>query len=220
MSYYLQNGAHVLITGATGAGDEYGGKTVLANWWFEQSVKSGQFDFGLFFNPKGHNFVRGVTIRSLEELVQEYQSGTRMFEYIPRRDSAAEHAQLVETLRQVPGDKILIHDECHEVSDSEMLDWCYRQGGNVGNGSRFATGDIRSIGVTQHPWDLPESVTNNAPLMVWVGPKTQQSKRYFQSMQISGVYDEIGDVPPYHWAVIDAGELVEINKAVPEEYSQ
>jgi len=220
MSYYLQNGAHVLITGATGAGDQYGGKTVLANWWFTESCRSGQYDMGLFYNPKGHNFVRGVRVRSLAELVQEYRDGTRMFDYVPSNDSVSEHTDIVATLRQVPGDKILIHDECHEVAKSDMLDWCYRQGGNVGNGSRFATGDIRSIGITQHPWDLPESVSNNSPLIVWVGPKTQQSKRYFQSMQIQGAYDQIGDVPPYHWSVIDAGEFVETNAAVPEEFSK
>ena len=220
MSYYLQNGAHVLITGATGAGDEYGGKTVLANWWFTESCRSGHYDMGLFFNPKGHNFVRGVRVRSLAELVSEYRDGTRMFDYVPSSDSVTEHTNIVETLRQVPGDKILIHDECHEVAKSDMLDWSYRQGGNVGNGSRFGTGDIRSIGITQHPWDLPESVSNNSPLIVWVGPKTQQSKRYFQTMQIQGAYEQIGEVPPYHWSVIDAGEFVETNAAVPEEFSK
>lgn len=219
MSYYLQNGAHVLITGATGAGDKYGGKTVLANWWFTESMKSGTYDMGLFFNPKGHNFVRGETVRSLTELVRSYAAGTRMFDFIPR-DSVKDHNDVIRTLREVPGDKLIVHDECHEVSDSDMLDWCYRQGGNIGNGSRFASGDIRSIGVTQHPWDIPESVTNNAPLVVWVGPRTQQAKRYFQSMQITGAYEAIGEVPPYHWSVIDAGEFVETNAAVPDRFSQ
>lgn len=220
MSYYLQDGSHVLITGATGAGKEYGGKTVLGNWWFANAVKSGQYDMGLFFNPKGYPWVRGVPISSLKELVAEFNEGTRMFNYTPRADTSSEHTEIIRTLRQVPGDKIIVHDEAHEVAGSDMLDWCYRQGGNIGTGARFNTGDIRSVGITQHPWDLPQSVSNNCPLICWVGPKTAQSRKYFQSMQIEGAYDEIpDDLDPYHWAVLDAGELADINAPVPEEYS-
>ena len=48
MTYYLTDGAHVLISGATGAGDEFGGKSVLANWWFERSYARGWSDLALF----------------------------------------------------------------------------------------------------------------------------------------------------------------------------
>jgi hypothetical protein len=218
--YYLTNGAHCLLTGATGAGEEYGGKTVLGNWWVTMAMKNGLHDMGLIFNPKGHQFVRGETVRSLNQLVTAYREGSRLFNYVPTADSAAEHDKVLLALRQTPGSKIVMHDEAHEVADSDMLDWCFRQGGNVGNGTRFRTGDIRSIGVTQHPWDLPESVTNNCPLLCWVGPKTAQSKKYFQAMQIQGAYDEIPNTDPYHWSVIDAGEYVDTNAPVPERFAQ
>lgn len=219
MSYYLNNSAHMVVTGATGAGDGFGGKTVLANWLVEQSYTNGLVDMAVFVNPKGHRFVRGTEVRSLRDLVETYRSGDRLFNYVPKTDTAAEHEQLIRTLRKVPGEKIVAHDEAHEVSESKMLDWAFRQGGNVGTGSRFKTGDIRSIAVTQHPWDLPESVAQNAPLLVWVGPKTPQTKRFFDSMQMGSAYEEIPDAPPYHWSVVDGGEYVETNAAVPEEYA-
>ncbi len=219
MSYYLNDNTHMLITGATGAGDNFGGKTVTANWLCERSHSQNMVDMAVFFNPKGHSFVRGTTVRTLADLVETYRSGDRLFNYIPKTDTSAEHSQLIRTLRKVPGEKLVIHDEAHEVADSKMLDWCFRQGGNVGR-DRYETGNIRSIAVTQHPWDLPESVSQNCPLMVWVGPTTPQTKRYFSTMQMPGAYEEIpGDSEPYCWSVIDAGEYIETNAPVPEEYA-
>lgn len=218
MSYYLTDSSHVLITGATGAGDKYGGKTVLANWWIDNLSQSN--DMVLFYNPKGHRFVRGKEVHSLEGLVSKYNAGNRQFNFVPT-DTVGDHIEIVEFLRHIPGRKCVVHDEIHAVGDSDLTDWCYRQGGNIGNGSRFESADIRSIGVTQHPWDVPQSVLNNSPLLIWVGPKTQESKRYFQSMQIESAWGNIpDDLPPYHWAVIDGGEVVDINSAVPKEYSQ
>jgi hypothetical protein len=52
--YYLTDGGHVLISGATGAKEGYGGKTVTANWWFSEAVRKGWHDMGIFINPKGH----------------------------------------------------------------------------------------------------------------------------------------------------------------------
>jgi len=218
--YYLDSGAHMLITGATGAGDEFGGKTVLANWLLDNAVRSGMTDSGVFINPKGHVFVRGTVCRSRKEIVEAWQSGDRLFNYVPG-SPAADHADLVKMFRQVPGSTWLVHDEAHAVADSDPLDWCFRQGGNVGN-LQFRTDNMRSIAVTQHPWDLPESVSQNAPLKVWVGPTTPESRRYFQTMQISEAYDTISsaDSDPYEWWVIDGGEVVDRNAPVPEAYAQ
>jgi hypothetical protein len=219
MSYYLTDGSHVFVTGATGAGDKFGGKTVLANWWFDRAVSTGTHDMGVFFNPKGHSFVKGSLVRSLGDLVYCYQQGDRLFNYVPSGDSvASQHDKLIRTLRKASGTKIVVHDEAHEVASSEMLDWCFRQGGNVGS-QRFKTGDIRSIAVSQHPWDIPESVAQNAPLKVWVGPTTPESKRYFDTMQISDAYAEIPETDPYYWTVIDGGEVVSTNKPVGEAWA-
>lgn len=221
MSYYLDNSAHMLVVGATGAGDGFGGKTVMANWLFERSYAKNHVDMGLFYNPKGHTFVEGSQVRTLGNLVDQYQNGERLFNYVPRTDSEAEHTQLIRALRKVRGQKLIVHDETHEYADSKMLDWCFRQGGNVGNGNRFETGDIRSISVTQHPWDLPEDVSHNAPLLVVVGPKSGQLSAFFDSLRMGDAYDEIpSDKPAYTWSVIDGGEYVETNAPVPKEYAE
>ena len=217
MTYYLTDNSHMLITGATGAGSRFGGKSSTANWLFEQSVDRGHFEAGVYFDPKGHSFIRGETVRSLGDLVGAWQRGQRLFHYVPT-EPEPEHSNLIQALRNTTGQKIIVHDEAHSVADSDMLDWCVRQGGNVGQ--RFATGDIRSVVVSQHPWDLPESVGQNVPLMVWVGPKTQQAKRYFDTMGIGSAFAELPDAPPYHWTVIDAGEIVKTHAAVPEAYAK
>lgn len=218
--YYLTDGSHVFITAPTGAGAKFGGKTVLSNWWVQRAVESGWFDLGLVFNPKGHAFIDGQQVKSLKGLAQSYQAGYRRFNYIPFDDVEAEHTQVMETLQQLPGKKIVAHDECHEYGDSEMLDWCFRQGGNVEDSVKFDTGNIRSLAISQHPWDLPEGVTNNVPLFVLVGPPTQQAQRYFDVMQIGGAFDAIpDDLEPYCWSVVDGGEYIRSHAPVPEEYA-
>lgn len=220
MSDYLNNTAHVLCTGVTGAGDGFGGKTVLCNYLLERAIESGEIDCGIFFNVKGHGFVRGVKCHNIKQVATLWNEGERLFNYVPTSDNPqAEHSKLLDTFRRVSGKKWFVHDECHLLNGSSELDWCFRMGGNVGNG-RYRTGNIRSIAITQHPWDLDQSVLNNCPLTFWVGPKTPESKRYFQTMQLASVYENMPDMKPYHWAVIDGGRLVEINSPVPEEYAK
>jgi len=88
VSYYLTDGAHCLISGATGAGDDYGGKSVLANWWFQQSVERGWHDVGVFFDPKGLGYVSRSDdvrrVRTLKGLAQSYRAGYRLFDYYAR----------------------------------------------------------------------------------------------------------------------------------------
>lgn len=220
MSYYLSDSSHVLITGATGAGKEFGGKTVTLNWWVNESVKNGWHDLGIVFNPKGHRFINGQKVQSLKGLAESYRAGKRRFNFIPYGDTEAVHSGLMEFVRQVPGSAIVGHDEAHEYADSDMLDWCFRQGGNVADSVKYETGDIRSIAATQHPWDLPEGVANNVPLKVWVGPATDESERYFQTMGISGAYDSIREnTGQYRWSVVDGGKFVETNPPVPSNYA-
>lgn len=216
--YYLTDFTHMLITGSTGSGSEYGGKSVLSGWIADNSVKSGFVDISIIFNVKGHDFFPGEKCYSIKDVVTSYNSGNKIINYIPDETPIAEHSRLVEVFKKVSGRKLFVHDEAHMLSDSPELDWCFRQGGNVG--SKYRTGNIRSIAVTQHPWDLKNSTLNNTPLIVWIGPKTAQAKRYFQTMQIESAYKQIPEnIEPYHWAVIDAGEFVEINAPVPQKYA-
>lgn len=216
--YYLTDFSHMLIVGATGAGDKFGGKTVLGNWLYHNAVQSGFVDIGIFFNVKGHNFIRGTKCYGLKDVVEAYNTGSRLINYIPRDNVMVEHSRLVEVFRKVSGSKIFVHDESHVLEDSKELDWCFRQGGNVGE--KYRTDNIRSIAITQHPWDLEQSLLNNTPLTVWIGPKTAEAKRYFQTMQLERTYEEIPeDLDSYHWCVIDGGELVTINAPVPQDYA-
>jgi hypothetical protein len=217
--YYLTDGGHVLISGATGAKAEYGGKTTTANWWFEQSVECGWHDVGLFYNPKGHDFIRGERVDSLRELAEAYRSGTRLFNYCPPvsvTDQGAleeQHGEIVETLRQLPGEKIVVHDEAQSYP-GPALNWCLAQGGNLDEGS------MRSLLLTQRPWNMPEELLANMPVKIWVGPVTSEGRRFFKTWEMGGAIAQVEeDTGPYHWAVTDGGEYQHTNPPVPEEYA-
>lgn len=223
MSYYLTDGAHVLISGATGAGDEYGGKSVLANWWFQQSVVRGWHDLGVYFNPKGLAYVdrkdRVKRVRSLGELASAYRDGYRLIDYYPRGDQADEHANVVATLRNLPGSKILVHDEAQGYKVSDSLSWSLAQGGNMEQ-SAETTGDMRSLVVTQRPWNLPEEQRANMPLKVWVGPFGNEAEHFFSAERMQAAGQKVAEATgAYRWSVTDAGEYVETNEPVPEEYA-
>lgn len=219
--YYLTDGAHALIAGATGAGDQYGGKSVLGNWWFHQSVQRGWHDVGLFYNPKGLGYVSdaGATrVRTLEGLATAYRDGTRLFDFYPR-NVVEDHGRVMETLRHLSGSKIVVHDEAQQYRDSAMLNWCLSQGGNMEQ-SAESTGDIRSLVVTQRPWNLGEELRANLPLKVWVGPFGNEAEHFFDAEKMKGAKQQVREnTGAYRWSVTDAGEYVETNPPVPEEFA-
>lgn len=224
--YYLTDGAHALISGATGAGSEYGGKSVLANWWFQQSVSKGWHDLGVFFDPKGLGFVAGDDVRrvrSLKGLAESYRAGYRLFDYYPQAsgdDLEDEHSRLVEMLRQLGGKKILVHDEAQSYAATDnSLEWCLSQGGNMSNSSE-ATDDIRSLVVTQRAWNLPEILRANLPLKVWVGPMGNEARKFFKSEQMTRAAEKVEQhTGQYRWSVTDGGDYVTTHDPVPEEYA-
>lgn len=225
MSYYLTDGAHCLIAGATGAGSDYGGKSVLANWWFQQSVERGWHDMGLFYDPKGLSYVdqsdQVRRVSSLKGLAESYRAGYRMFAYYPNYDDLdAEHARVIEMLRQLPGSKIVVHDEAQEyATEDSALNWCLSQGGNMAN-SRETTDDIRSLVVTQRPWNLGETYRANMPLKVWVGPFGNEASKFFQVEQMKTAGRQVANrTAPYHWSVTDGGDYVTTHEPVPEDYA-
>jgi hypothetical protein len=224
MSYYLSDGSHVLISGATGAGDDYGGKSVLANWWFQKSVSKNHHDMGLFFDPKGLSYVERGDVRrvqSLKGLAQSYRAGNRLFAYHPRAtgdDLEAEHDRVVATLRQLPGRKIMVHDEAQSFADGSLR-WCLSQGGNMSN-SAEETDDIRSLVVTQRPWNLSETLRANMPLKIWVGPFGNEARKFFQSEQMSGAAAKVeSNTGPYRWSVTDGGDYITTHAPVPEDFA-
>ena len=217
--YYLTDGSHVLIAGATGSGSEYGGKSVLANWWFEQSVRAGNRDMGVFYNPKRLGYVRGTTVRSLKGLAEAYQAGKRLFDFRPR-DSEDSHSDLVAFLRQLPGSKIVVSDEAQAYRGADSLDWLLSQGGNMEQ-SAEPTGDIRSLVVTQRPWNLGEQLRANMPLKVWVGPFGSEARSFFETEKMADAADAVeSNTGAYRWSVTDAGDYVRTHKPVPEDYAK
>jgi len=223
MSEYITDGAHVLIAGATGSGDAYGGKSVLANWWYERLTAQGWYSVGVYFDPKGLQFVSrqaDSTVSTLQGFASAYRSGARIIQYRPTHgDEAAEHADLVELLRQLPGKKIVVHDEAQDYKTADSLAWCLSRAGNLDNADT-PTDSIRSLVVTQRPWNLSEELRANMPLKVWVGPFGQEARNYFQSENMRDAADAVRDATaPYRWSVTDAGDYVETNAPVPEEYA-
>lgn len=216
--YYLLDGTHVLIAGATGSGDEYGGKSVLANWWFDQSVRKGHRELGVYINPKRLRFVRGTTVSSLKGMAEAYQSGKRRFDV--RFTGEEAHGRLMRMLRRLPGDKIVVHDEAQSYRSAESLDWALSQAGNLAH-SDEPTGDIRSLVVTQRPWNLPEQQRANMPLKIWVGPFGSEAKRFFQSEAMGEAADKVETATgPYRWSVTDGGDYIRTHAPVPAEYAE
>jgi len=223
MSYYLTDGSHVLVSGATGAGDDYGGKSVLGNWWFRQSVGRGWHDLGVFFNPKGLGYVSGGDVRrvrTLRGLAQSYRAGYRLFDYYPKDGGTEQsHGRLIDMLRNLPGEKIVVHDEAQQYKEADSLNWCLAQGGNMANSSE-KTDDIRSLVVTQRPWNLSEELRANMPLKIWVGPFGNEAEHFFSAERMDRAAEKVAEnTAPYHWSVTDGGDYVETNAPVPEKYA-
>lgn len=213
--YYLTDGGHVLISGATGAKEGYGGKTVTANWWFSNAVEKGWYDQGVFINPKGHGWLEGREIHSLQGLAQSYRSGQRLFNiHVPHDDAERAVDGVIEFFRNVDGDTIVVFDEAQAYRDSRELSWVLSQGGNLDGGA------FTGLVITQRPWSLSETKRMNLPVKIWVGPVTSEGRKFFQTEQMQSVADELdGEMQPYHWAVTDAGELQHVNPPVPEAYA-
>ncbi|PSP81424.1 hypothetical protein BRC81_00225 [Halobacteriales archaeon QS_1_68_20] len=221
--YYLTDGSHVLIAGATGAGSEYGGKTATANWWHHQAVENGHHDVGLYYDPKGMRNIKGkdtdsTPYETLSGLAEGYRSGQRLFHYKPS-DPAGDHEDVKEWLRNLPGNKIVVHDEAQAYKDAESLSWFLSQGGNLAHGNE-RTGDIRSLVVTQRPWNIHEELRSNMPLKVWVGPTGSEFRSYMDAERMKRAGEQIAENTGAHkWSVTDAGDYVHTNPPVPEEYA-
>lgn len=215
----LADGTHVLIAGATGSGEEYGGKTVLANWWFEGAVQKGHVAMGVFFNAKKFTFVRGETVESLDELADAYAEGVRLFDYRPQGDRAEEHAALMQLLLVLPGKKIVVHDEAQSYRGDSLHD-ALAEWGNM-EGADLPTDDIRSLVLTQRPWNLPEEYRLNLPVKVWVGPFGSEAETFFDSEKMQAAAartkEETG---PYRWTITDAGDYVDTMDPVPAAYAE
>lgn len=61
----------------------------------------------------------------------------------------------------------MVHDERHEYH--KVAGWYFSQGGNPDKSETETTDSIRSLGLTQLAWNLPEELRANMPVKIWVG---------------------------------------------------
>jgi len=204
--YYLTDPGHVLISGATGAGDRYGGKSSTAHWWISSLIDNGWIDIAVVIDP-GSGPYSFKTYKTLRGMAQAYQSGVRRFSW--QSESAV--SDVVRFVDELPGSACVVFDEAWMYADdSGMLDVVR----NLGN----QDDPIRAIVVSQRAWDLPDSIRNSIPLKVWCGPITSEGEQYFKSSGMGHIPESV-DLDPYHWLVSDGGELVETNPPVPEGFA-
>jgi len=204
--YYLTSGGHVLVSGATGAGDRYGGKSSTAHWWIENLISNGWIDSAFVVDP-GNGPYQYQEYQTLRGMAQAYQSGARRFSW-PRESGITD---LVTFVDELPGSACIVFDEAWMYSDAEGMIDTIR---NLGN----QEDPVRGIVVSQRAWDLPDSIRNSCPLKVWVGPITSEGEQYFKTNGMGHIADDC-DPDRYHWIVTDGGELVDRNPPVPGEFA-
>lgn len=219
------DGSHVLISGVTGAGDDFGGKTSTAAWWLETAVGAGHFDYGLAFSPKGNRFP-GPTVTNSREAAQAVSSGARVIEWtisgppaqLASSDFGDAHAEAMSFAWGLNGSVLAVHDDAVMFAKADSLAWSTALAGNPGPGEDR----IKSIVVSQDPWDLPrQAVRSNLPVLVWVGPLGDDAKRYFDVMKKADAADVVRErhTEPYMWSVIDGDGEVMTFGPVPERFA-
>lgn len=145
----------------------------------------------------------------------EYRNGARLIDYrLPWGDEAEQHVQLVELLRRLPSEKIMVNDEAPAYRDADRLAWLLAQAEYLDEGS------IRSLVLTQRPWSLPEELRANMLVKIWVGPLTSQSRNFFQIENMQAAVPMVDEATgPYRLNVTDGGEYQHTNPPVPAEYA-
>lgn len=219
------DGTHVLISGTTGAGADFGGKSAVANWWLDTAVPS-HFDYGIAFSPKGNRFRGAPTVTNAREAARTVNRGTRSVEWsldsapteLASESMSDAHGQAMSFAHGLNGSVLAIHDDAVMYSDSDSLAWATALAGNPSDGG----GRVKSLVVTQDPWDLPrKAVRSNLPVMVWVGPLGDDAQRYFDSMKKAEAANKVREAhtEPYMWSVIDGSGDVTTYAPVPEKYA-
>lgn len=220
----IQQGPHALIAGVTGYGMSFsgdtGGKSTTANWWFSELVRMGWRDYGIYFNPSGDgsgapNIKADASVNSVMELAEAFGNGARLIHFKPQStDGVSEHRALrgfVKRVYERTGlSSVVVHDEARFYAKKGALDYFVSRGSDV---------NCRSLVLTQHPWDVPEDIVNNLHVLVWVGPLSEQSERWFKSMGMSDQLQTVKEhTAAYHWSMFLGGTYVATMEPVPEEY--
>lgn len=216
------DGSHVLVAGISGSGDRFGGKTSTCSWLVDHLVPD-HFDFGVCFSPKGHNFP-GPTVTTAPDAADAVASGARVVEWsvsgspFDVDDLDERHAEAMDFADGLDGSVVAIHDDAAGYAGSDSLAWATSMAGNPASGDD----PIKSLVVTQDPWDLPRrSVRTNLPTVVWVGPLSSEGEKFFRQNGLSDVVEPIRErhSVPYRWSVIDPDGRVTSFRPVDESYA-
>jgi hypothetical protein len=214
---FLTDNSHVLLSGVTGSGEAAGGKTATANWWADRLVEAGHFDYAVAFDPKGRQF-RGTDVTGVRDAASAVEDGARRLDWSPegRADLAERHDMAARFVEGTAGSVVMVHDDAALYADGDGLAWATALGGNPGPGDY----PVKSLVVTQDPWDLPrKAVRANLANVGWVGPMTDDAARYFDVMQKSGMADVVrAEHDAFWWSVHDGAE-VHTFTPVPGEYA-
>jgi hypothetical protein len=224
---YLWDGTHILVAGVTGANEsvDAGGKTATSNWLAQQVVDGGHADWAIAFAPKGPGLFfdnRGgdaAVVGTAREAADAYAEGARFLEWVPdtRGDVAAQHDDATRFAEGLAGGGVFVHDDAVTYAGSDGLAWATALAGNPTDGD-----GIKSVVVTQDPWDLPrKSVRTNLNVLVHVGPVTSDARRYFDVMKMSWAADVVEDrhTDPYVFSAV-IGERVDTYEPVPAAYAR
>lgn len=214
---YFSDTSTVLITGISGTNTDYGGKTILANWWAYTHGRA-SFDLVIFLNFQRKEAVRGTQVDSLEELADAMAEGESYFNVTPATaDWEGFHARFEQFIAALDEDmrKFIVHDEAPTYDGEESLRKFVRLRGQMNS--------CKSVVVAQAPGDLEKPVRKASGPLAWVGPITTENQDYFSSKSYSNHFDHImASQGPYEWCVItgpDDGDRDDY-APVPEEFAR
>lgn len=220
---WLTDNTHVLVSGVTGSGDAFGGKTSTAAWWLDMAVERGHFDYALAFDLKGGRFP-GADVTNAHEAAEAVQRGERRLDWtvngspVDMGDFSDEHAEAMSFASGLNGSVIVAHDDAVMYGDADSLRWATALAGNPSGGDHA----VKSLVISQDPWDLPrKGVRSNLPVLVWVGPTGEDSERYFDVMKKSAAHDLVSQrhTEPFMWSAVDGDGSVTTYGPVPEKYA-
>lgn len=221
MTNYINNFEHIAIYGITGSSASdagYGGKSVLANWWFTETVKNGHFDYGIYFNASNLNYVNGEIAKDYVDCAKIMQKGGNLINFIPESATGEiEHSDLMEFLRNVKGTKILVNDEATDLD---------KQGGSLHKAvKRYGNqAGIKNLCIAQSPTDLESHIRKQCTKEIWVGPISENEKFLFRQLGENHmkVFNHIKERhEPFQWSVWDKmGHIVDYNNPVSKKYAK
>lgn len=200
---WLYDSTPVLISGATGAGSDMGGKSTLAQWWSYQLVRKGHFDTVIAFDAKGATKY-GAVVGGYEQASSALASGENRVTVRPGTTGSEleeAHEETAQFVKAYPKKTVFIHDDAiMYVGDS--LQNSIAVYGNMDP-------PVKNIVISQDPWDLPRrGILSNLTVKIWVGPFTSEAERYFDVMKIDGK-EAVREkhTKPHVWTAVNGSEV-------------